>query len=506
MSQQDGTQSSTKQRRSRKTNTANQQNGKQALAVQHPANDDKDAWKVYWKEQGQSWRTEPEIDMERQKYLAERRNISPNIEQGIYPFKDIKLSRADVEWLLATHENGRGPVDWNDSSQNKREGIDIRGADLRYVDLHNLPLARMHGGLKGSEWLNVTEGQQEIAAVHLEGANLRYSHLEEAILNGAHLEGADLRDASLQKIKLSNAYLQETDLRNAHLWKASIGWAHLERAKLSKSNLEDAFLNGTSLENARLGEANLKGAALRGVHFEKAVLNYAFLENTDLFAAYFENTLVYGINLADKHHIGPQVADAQWSNVNLAVMSWAQIKMLGDEYKARQKTYDGKGKDSNSRLEEYEQAVRANRQLATALQAQGLNEEADHFAYRAQKLQRVVLRRQRKFGRYLFSGFLDLLAGYGYRPLRSVIIYLFVIAGFALGYYVVTHFLHAQPYPLAWYEALILSVSSFHGRGFFQPVQSLGDPVAILASIEAVFGLLIEISFIATFTQRFFGK
>ena len=59
---------------------------------------------------------------------------------------------------------------------------------------------------------------------------------------------------------------------------------------------------------------------------------------------------------------------------------------------------------------------------------------------------------------------------------------------------------------LAWNEAIVISMTAFHGRGFFQPVQSLGDPIAILASIEAVFGLLIEISFIATFTQRFFGR
>jgi hypothetical protein len=44
-------------------------------------------------------------------------------------------------------------------------------------------------------------------------------------------------------------------------------------------------------------------------------------------------------------------------------------------------------------------------------------------------------------------------------------------------------------------------VSSFHGRGFFQPLQSLGDPMAALA----VIGLFIAISFIATFTQRYFG-
>jgi hypothetical protein len=47
------------------------------------------------------------------------------------------------------------------------------------------------------------------------------------------------------------------------------------------------------------------------------------------------------------------------------------------------------------RLELYRAAVRANRQLATALRDQGLNEDADRFGYRAQVLQRRVLRRQR---------------------------------------------------------------------------------------------------------------
>jgi hypothetical protein len=34
----------------------------------------------------------------------------------------------------------------------------------------------------------------------------------------------------------------------------------------------------------------------------------------------------------------------------------------------------------------------------------------------------------------------------------------------------------------------------------------LHNPVVIWATAEAVVGLLIEVSFIATFTQRFFGK
>jgi len=52
-------------------------------------------------------------------------------------------------------------------------------------------------------------------------------------------------------------------------------------------------------------------------------------------------------------------------------------------------------------------------------------------------------------------------------------------------------------------------LTSFHGRGFFPGLEnkaSLDNPLVVLAAFEAVVGLFIEISFIATFTQRFFGK
>src|SRR2546430_6160895 len=69
--------------------------------------------------------------------------------------------------------------------------------------------------------------------------------------------------------------------------------------------------------------------------------------------------------------------------------------ILGDELVAEQKNKpDGTMKGHQARLNEYRAAVRANRQLAVALQAQGLNEEAARFAYRAQRLQRIVYRPQ----------------------------------------------------------------------------------------------------------------
>ena len=99
------------------------QNGTQATTLQRPTTNDREAWEAYWKIQGQPWRTEPEIDLKQQEELNTCRKITPNVEQGIYPFKDVHLIRADVEWLLATHESGgmSGPVDWSDHEQQERD-------------------------------------------------------------------------------------------------------------------------------------------------------------------------------------------------------------------------------------------------------------------------------------------------------------------------------------------------------------------------------------------------
>ena len=137
--------------------------------------------------------------------------------------------------------------------------------------------------------------------------------------------------------------------------------------------------------------------------------------------------------------------------------------------------------------------------LALALQDQGLGEEATQYAYRAQLLQRTVLRQRRKIGHYLLSVFLDAISGYGYKSGRSFLAYVLVIGIFAAIY----HLLGPQ---LAWYEAIVISMTAFHGRGFFPGTFSPGDPLAFAAAFEAFVGLIIEVTFIATLTRRLFGK
>src|SRR5712691_12232559 len=93
---------------------------------QYPTTNNRDEWLAHWQKCGQPWRTEPEIDSSRQKELAECLITKPDIAQGMYPFKNFKLNRADIEWLLATHEYGCGPINWSDEKQHEREGLDLR--------------------------------------------------------------------------------------------------------------------------------------------------------------------------------------------------------------------------------------------------------------------------------------------------------------------------------------------------------------------------------------------
>lgn len=94
-----------------------------------------------------------------------------------------------MEWLLATHEGGQGPIDWKDQNQRKREGLDLRGADLREVNLSRLPLARLRGGT--SLFVRVSSKAHQDASV----VTMEYVDLSEAQLQGANLEAALLQHA-----------------------------------------------------------------------------------------------------------------------------------------------------------------------------------------------------------------------------------------------------------------------------------------------------------------------
>jgi len=476
-----------------------EQGNGQIFTVQRPTTGDPEEWKAYWEQLGQPWRTEPEIDKKRQHYLNERRTIIPGGKRGVFPFKGIKLNRGDVEWLLATLGDGQGPINLKDEKQRGRTGIDLRGADLRGVNLSKLPMARLVGGLRQGDdatvyYSDLREWAGEIAAVHLEGADLTQADLTEASLRNAHLEGASLLAAHLEGASLSHVHLEGSDLRGARLEISNLRGAYLQKANLNEAFLEGSDLRTAHLEGTDLGNAHLEGVSLKHAHLEGADLRGAFMSTA---------TALNDVTLGDSQGSIALLADIHWSDVNVAVMNWSALSISGDELLARQTKSNGTKIDELYCIELYEGTLRAYRQLAPTLRNQGLNEDATRFAYRGQLMQRRVFWYRRKFGQYLFSLFLDMLAGYGYKPWRSFAAYLIVIAAFATAYFIIGHTVGPALSPLG---SVVFSMTSFHGRGFFPGGIKLDDPLTVLAALEAFVGLLIEVTFIATLTQRLFGK
>lgn len=451
------------------------QEGTLSSQAQRPTTDDRDDWCIYWQAQKQCWRTEPEIEPTRQEQLKACLANDALIKEGKYPFKGMTLNRADVEWLLATHENGRGPVDWSDENQRKREGLDLRGAKLQGAVLNGLPLARMRGGLTPEQWREQKIGPElrNKAAVHLEGARLEEVCLEGSILGRAYLTGADL----------------------------------------FRAKLEQAVLHGAHLEGANLYAAHLEGADLRRV----------FLDTTTV----LERTV-----LRNAEYGSVKLADVRWNSVNLAVVEWRRENnlVLGDESRA----LNPKEKRPGIRLHYFNAAIRANNQVTIELRGQGLNDEAEYFAYRAQKLRRKALwwqalkgakdtpenesmqegqqdavklrlwERGQKLAAGIFSSFLEGLSGYGYRPQRCLYAYVALVLVFAVAHYIIGKGTGINDF----WNSIFMSIQAFHGRPFssFSLKASPSNPYLVLDSIEAIVGLLIEALIVAIFTQRFLGR
>jgi hypothetical protein len=124
-------------------------------------------------------------------------------------------------------------------------------------------------------------------------------------------------------------------------------------------------------------------------------------------------------------------------------------------------------------------------------------------AWERERLCTSQLQRQRRRRRWLDVLFLDLILGHGYRPSRSILSYLAVVLGFAVGYYLLDH---GAPLCLTPQEAHLTSIVSFHRRGSFPTSINLANLTTPLVAAEAMCGLLIEITFSATFTQHFFAR
>jgi uncharacterized protein YjbI with pentapeptide repeats len=327
---------------------------------QRPTTDDRDAWKAYWEAKDMPWRTEPEIDDKRQKYLAERRAVTPDVEKGIYPFRDdngsIKLDRADVEWLLATYESDgvHGPVDWEQErkkpEERRRQGISLVDADLTEANLRNLPLAC------------TTLSYANLARAHLEGASLAGAVLRDAELTDAHLEQTRLDSANLESANLRRAYFDANTRLNSVLLgdqrgdfyaqlRSQRGGNILTRAAVALGNslsVSPSFILLFSL--AYIG-ALLRAAATKSGVFSSDPRVHNFLNPYVLVGLALAQACVFGLALYVRRRrmleTGALLGDIHWQGVDLAVVDWQRVGVLGEEKVADARRSGGRRKTLN---------------------------------------------------------------------------------------------------------------------------------------------------------------
>ncbi len=351
------------------------------------------------------WQTEPEIDPDRQQELTNCLRLDPDPAQHRYPFKDAKLSRADVEWLLLQHRRHTTDRATNPRSRENRwhTGLDLRGAILCDLNLRDLPLAgTLFGahlvGRDDPEWKDLNERGREhpyltedkdeqtkpgaaadLRCVDLRGADLRDSHFTQADLRGANLgweevpglaepfAAADLEGASLIEVHL------EAD--------ASLHKGCQPSPRLVKVSLRDANLSNAHLQGANLYQADLTGARLFGAHLEGASLVDARLVGADLRDAYFDHTTkLGGAVLADRRGIGPRLAGVKWNGVNLSEVDWAPVLSLKDGEAILE------AKAAEARGEAVARAIEAYVTLAVALEP-WIPKEAQRFRVKAKSIE-----------------------------------------------------------------------------------------------------------------------
>jgi Pentapeptide repeats (8 copies) len=255
-----------------------------------PTTNDSTAWSMYWHALGQKWRTEPEIDDERQKALFNLlTTISPD-RPHMYPFLAVKLTRAEVEWLIANP-----PVD-------KEKYLELLKKILE--DKEKL------GKLSKQQFVDLRREVYDIASSS----------------QTIDLRGADLRGVALSNLPLSEARLEDADLSSANLRGAFLHGAHLERAILDGALLENTSLSGAHLEFASLAGAHLERASLRNAHLEGAVLTNTHLEGACLAGTFFDSTTkLDDIHLSSKYHGSALIGDVHWDDADLSGVNWEQV-------------------------------------------------------------------------------------------------------------------------------------------------------------------------------------
>jgi uncharacterized protein YjbI with pentapeptide repeats len=418
------------------------------------------------------------------------------VEEGRAPFEDVRIKTlGEVLWILGA-QHGELAKQYGE----RKFEPDLSAADLHSVDLSDADLygARLVGAnLKGSivRGANLTDANltgADLTSADLTGARLNNASLASARLELTNLTGSSCENADMSLVDLTTATLTQSKLQGVILHQAKLVGLELRDVVLSRADLSGADLTDTALSRAQIDRANLRQARLND-----ADLSGARLVGSDLSNAKMLNTDLSGADLSE----------AVMGSVERLRRVILDASTRFDNVKWRGRTFiePRQIRNRDQRMRAYREVAQTYRDFAAVLRDAGFLSEASSYRLREQKMRRGLLLDMRKYGAWTFSCLLSIIAGYGERIGRTLVTYFGVIFLFAGLYFVGSNYLLLDSSHLSVVEALTQSLVSFHGRGFVAASLALSSPMALVTLVEAVFGLFIEVIFIASFSRRFLG-
>jgi uncharacterized protein YjbI with pentapeptide repeats len=382
-------------------------------------------------------------------------------------------------------------------------------------------------------------------------ANLRGATLDGEDLSGANLAGANLEMAGLDHCKLRAASLANSNLMNARLFRADLSESDLSGGRLAGADLrrvqlsEQTVLSGARLVTTGYSETTIEPSALTclsGVRWDASPIG----EIADLseIRRLGDDTIPHLRRLRrwQLHHDAR--ADAVLRSGEL---SYAQLELVDPDERSDSLDVSSKYRSTNP-YHVYQRyindAAASYRGLAVALRGSGNRYVARRLEYRGRQLEgrlhapyrlgrpgtvtlalglffslfvgshlaAQLVRLPHRAWQYtlqLGSSFIDLICGYGYRPLRIIRTYVLVILSFAIVYWRVAASNYSTgtgygPPPRGW-DSIAFSLIAFHGRGVIIGDIFPGKGYLVwVPALEAMLGLVIEAVFVAVIIRWLF--
>ncbi len=285
------------------------------------------------------------------------------------------------------------------------------------------------------------------------GSDVR-EKLEERARTGVPMDGFILKGVNLENLNLVNHYGEPFSLTNADLSRANLHNAHLYKVNLSGSRLLKADLSGANLHCANLSGCNLLGVNLKACRLE---------------------------------HV-------EWGGQICQALTARTIQGT-------------KNRDKAVLL--YEEAEEVARNIRKSCEGQGLFDIAGDFFHREMVFRRYQL--PRFSVRRLVSKIVDVVSGYGEKPIRVVLFSALFILLCSVFYFlfgisdsgVVVQFNAEQASYLnikAWLDCLYFSVVTFTTLGYGD-LTPLG-PSRFFAALEAFTGSFSLALFVVVFVKK----